>query len=239
MIYYLVPDLDGGYCLSHFYVVVPYISKNPGLRYDLAELTMADNLSLRCNARPALYGIFQHSGVHNATSRSTPSLCYRTQRTSFSYISVVTSSLSACSFSTPALTHRLSQCLYPLPVSGNVLLLAPPSTIPLLLSWLCQHFAYLSPAHNAPLHVMTLPTLSLLLSLLQRSAPWHGFANAYPSSLSLTTSCSLSWLCQRLAFLSVVYNALLISVFVRNASLASFTHSIFLQPVIAVNSPFH
>ena len=86
---------------------------------------------------------------------------------------------------------------------------------------------------------MTLPTLSLPLSLLQRRAPWHGFANANPSSLSLTMCCSLSWLCQCLAFLSVIYKALLTSVFIRHASLASFTRSKFLQPVIAINSTFH
>jgi len=58
------------------------ISKNSGLCYDLPEVTKAYCLTLLCKARAPLCCIFQRSGVHKATPRSTSSLSFRTQHAS-------------------------------------------------------------------------------------------------------------------------------------------------------------
>jgi len=63
-------------------------------------------------------------------------------------------------------------------------------TTPCSMSWLYQHLPFLFVSYNVLLPVMALPMLTLPLCLLQRLAPYPGFANALPSSLSLTTSCS-------------------------------------------------
>jgi len=92
---------------------VSCINKNLGLRYDLAELTMANDLILYCNVHPVLCGIFQCCSIHNATSRSTSSLSYRMQH---------------ARLPTPLLTHPL--CQRPLSHMPIANVAALPTTVP-------------------------------------------------------------------------------------------------------------
>ena len=139
------------------------ISKNPGLRYDLVELTPADDLTLHCNACPALCGIFQYSSIHNAISQSTPSLCYRTQ-----HAPLPTLLLLHLRCHIPSLhMFFLNACTYTSPF---------PTSLPLACLW--QHLASRTTVYNSVALVMALPMLCLPLSRSQSPTSCHDFANA-------------------------------------------------------------